>query len=138
MKWNWTQQGWPEFSFDASRLEPLERQFLLSSGEVIGAIRHVSDNERDQLRIELISEEAVKTSQIEGEMLDRLSVQSSLRRQFGLEADSRPIKPQERGIAEMMADVYGTWSRPLDCGFRQSPDRVSGNLRTPFSVIPGQ
>ncbi|MBM3092972.1 DUF4172 domain-containing protein [Ensifer sp. T173] len=114
MKWNWTQQGWPEFSFDASRLEPLERQFLLSSGEVIGAIRHVSDNERDQLRIELISEEAVKTSQIEGEMLDRLSVQSSLRRQFGLEADSRPIKPQERGIAEMMADVYGTWSRPLD------------------------
>ncbi|KQU95967.1 hypothetical protein ASD00_19575 [Ensifer sp. Root31] len=24
------------------------------------------------------------------------------------------------------------------CGFRQSPDRVSGNLRTPFSVIPGQ
>ncbi|NOV20910.1 DUF4172 domain-containing protein [Ensifer adhaerens] len=27
MKWNWTQQGWPEFRFDASRLEPLERQF---------------------------------------------------------------------------------------------------------------
>ncbi|WP_338012597.1 DUF4172 domain-containing protein [Rhizobium sp. LCM 4573] len=39
---------------------------------MIGAVRHVSDNECDLLRIELFSEEAVKTSQIEGEMLDRL------------------------------------------------------------------
>ncbi|MDK1376419.1 MULTISPECIES: Fic family protein [unclassified Sinorhizobium] len=114
MQWNWTQQGWPEFTYDPVRLEPLEQQFLLSSGEVVGAIRHVSDDERDQLRIEVLSEEAVKTSEIEGQMLDRLSVQSSLRRQFGLEADSRPVKPQERGIAEMMVDVYGTWSKRLD------------------------
>ncbi|MCG5486303.1 MAG: Fic family protein [Sinorhizobium meliloti] len=114
MAWNWTRPGWPKFTYNAGLLEPLERRFLLSSGEVIGAIRHVSDNERNQLRIELLSEEAVKTSEIEGEMLDRLSVQSSLRRQFGLEADSRPVKPQERGIAEMMVDVCATWSNRLD------------------------
>ncbi|NTF59645.1 Fic family protein [Rhizobium rhizogenes] len=114
MKWNWTQRGWPQFTYDAAALEPLERRFLLSSGEVIGAVRHISDEERNLLRIELLSDEAVKTSEIEGEMLDRLSVQSSLRRQFGLDADNRPIKPQERGIAEMMVDVYDSWSVPLN------------------------
>ena len=43
-----------------------------------------------------------------------MSVQSSLRRQFGLDADSRPVKPQERGIAEMMVDLYGSYADPLD------------------------
>jgi Fic family protein len=77
MKWNWTQKGWLGFVYDAAALEPLENRFLLSSGEMVGAVRHVSDDERDLLRIELLSDEAVKTSAIEGEMLDRLSVQSS-------------------------------------------------------------
>ncbi|KSV95105.1 Fic family protein [Sinorhizobium sp. GL28] len=114
MNWSWTHQGWPDFKYDAARLAPLERQFLLSSGEVIGAIRHASDDDRSQIRIELLSEEAIKTSAIEGEVLDRLSVQSSLRRQFGLEADTRPVRPQERGVAEMMVDVYANWSTRLD------------------------
>jgi Fic family protein len=129
MKWNWTQEGWPHFIYDHAPLEPLESRFLLSSGEVIGAVRHVSDEERNLLRIELLSDEAVKTSEIEGEMLDRLSVQSSLRRQFGLDADDRPSKPQERGIAEMMVDVYDTWSAPLndETLFRWNGMLMTGN-----------
>jgi len=114
MTWNWKQQGWPQFIYDEAQLKTLEGRFLLTSGEVIGAIRHASGEERDLLRIELLSDEAIKTSEIEGEMLDRLSVQSSLRRQFGLEADNRPAKPQERGIAEMMVDAYESWMSPLD------------------------
>lgn len=114
MTWNWTQEGWPRFSYDAKALESLERRFLLSSGEVIGAVSHFGEDERTLLRIELLSDEAVKTSEIEGEILDRLSVQSSLRRQLGLEADGRPVRPQERGIAEMMIDAYDTWASPLD------------------------
>ncbi|WP_113426388.1 Fic family protein [Rhizobium cremeum] len=114
MAWNWTQEFWPSFTYDAAVLEPLERRFLLSSGEVIGAVRHVGEEERTLLRVELLSDEAVKTSEIEGEMLDRLSVQSSLRRQFGLASDDRPVRPQERGIAEMMVDVYDGWAAPLD------------------------
>ncbi|MQB40292.1 Fic family protein [Rhizobium sp. ICMP 5592] len=114
MRWNWTQEGWPHFIYDDAQLKSLESRFLQSSGEVIGAVRHISDEERNLLRIELLSDEAVKTSEIEGEMLDRLSVQSSLRRQFGLDVNNRPIKPQERGIAEMMVDVYDTWPTTLD------------------------
>jgi Fic family protein len=75
----------------------LERQFLLHSGEFIGAFKHISPNDRDTLKIEMISDEAVKTSEIEGELLDRDSVQSSLRRQFELGGDNRRVPPAERG-----------------------------------------
>jgi Fic family protein len=116
MQWNWQHTDWPNFSYDAESMAPLEQRFLQSSGEVIGAVRHFSEDDSSQLRIELLSDEAVKTSEIEGEFLDRASVQSSLRRQFGLNTDNRPVRPQERGIAEMMANVYKNWFGPLHQG----------------------
>ncbi len=87
-------------------LRPLEQQFLRQSGEFIGAVRHVGPNDQQALRIELIGEEAVKTSQIEGKILNGDSVQSSLRHQFGLGPDQPSIPPAERGIAQMMVDLY--------------------------------
>ena len=86
MAWNWEEPTCSHFTCDATVLEPLEAEFLLRSGEFIGACKHVSQGEREDLRIELISDEALKTSAIEGEILDRDSVQSSLRHQFGLGA----------------------------------------------------
>ena len=78
------------------------------SGEFVGAFKHVGPDDQDTLRIELISEEAVKTSEIEGEILNRDSVQSSLRHQLGLGPEQPNIPPAERGIAEMMVDLYRT------------------------------
>jgi len=113
MRWNWTQPDWPNFGYDGTAVEPLERRFLLSSGEILGAVRHVTGEERDRLRIELLTEEAMRTSAIEGEVLDRSSVQSSLRRQFGLAVDGAPMRPREQGIAAMMVDVYSNHAAPL-------------------------
>lgn len=113
MVWNWQIPDWPGFRYDAATLAPFEQRFLLSSGEILGAVHHVSPSERDQLRIDLLSDEAMKTSAIEGEMLDRKSVQSSLRRQLGLAPDNYPNKPREQGVAEMMVDVYSSYAEPL-------------------------
>jgi Fic family protein len=113
MVWNWQWADWPRFSYDAGALEPLEQQFLLKSGELSGALRHVGREDRGALRIELISDEAVKTSQIEGEILNRDSVQSSLRHQFGLGPEEPNIPPAERGIAKMMVDLYEHFNKPL-------------------------
>jgi Fic family protein len=113
MPWNWQQADWPHFTYDGQALDPLERQFLLRSGELLGVFRHVSPGERDVIRIELISDEALKTSAIEGEFLDRDSVQSSLRQQLGVGGRVGPIPPAERGIAEMMVDVYLHFADPL-------------------------
>jgi Fic family protein len=113
MTWNWEQPGWPEFSYDSSVLTPLEQQFLLRSGEIIGAFKHISLDDQDALKIELIGDEALKTSEIEGEILDRDSVQSSLRQQFGLATDAPPAPPAEHGVAEMMADLDRRFGGPL-------------------------
>ena len=113
MRWNWQRAGWPEFTFDSAALEPLERQFLRSSGELLGVFRHVGPDDQDSLKIELIGDEAVKTSEIEGEILNRDSVQSSLRHQFGLGPDARRASPAERGIAEMMVNLYKSFAEPL-------------------------
>jgi Fic family protein len=86
--WNWQQHDWPRFRFDASRLVPLEAEFLRQSGVFSGAIRHVEEDEKQELVVELMSEEAVNTSEIEGEMLSRDSLQSSIRRTFGLSSDN--------------------------------------------------
>jgi Fic family protein len=113
MTWNWQQADWPNFAYDSTALEPLETQFLLQSGEVVGTFRHVGTQDQDAIRIELISEEAVKTSEIEGELLNRDSVQSSLRHQLGLGPELPNIPPAERGIAKMMIDLYQHFAVPL-------------------------
>src|SRR5712671_1883871 len=113
MSWNWEKPGWPNFTYDSTALEPLEKRFLLQSGEFIGAFKHIGADDQDTLKIEIISEEAVKTSEIEGEILNRDSVQSSLRHQLGLGAEKPGITPAERGIATMMVDLYRSFADAL-------------------------
>src|SRR4051812_19818497 len=113
MTWNWEQPGWPTFTYDSKVLEPLEKRFLLQSGEFMGACRHVDADDQETIKIELISDEAVKTSEIEGEILNRDSVQSSLRQQFGLGTELPGVKPAERGISRMMVDLHQHFAAPL-------------------------
>src|SRR6266851_6474651 len=113
MIWNWQQPDWPTFQWDRARPEAAEKQFLVGGGVFVGMVRHLGKEECDQLAIEAMSTEAVTTSEIEGEILDRVSVQSSLRKQLGLAADQRRVRPAERGIAEMMVDLYRSFAEPL-------------------------
>lgn len=116
MAWSWQKEDWPAFTWDEAALEQMEAQFLLRSGEFLGAFRHIGADDRDGIRIELIGDEALKTSAIEGEILDRDSLQSSLRRQFGLATVARRVRPEEQGIAEMMVDLYRGFADPLTHG----------------------
>jgi Fic family protein len=113
MTWNWQQPDWPEFTWQERRLAAAEQRFLLGGGVLVGMVKHLGDEDRDQLTIEAMSTEAVTTSEIEGEVLDRASVQSSIRRQLGLATDNRRVHPSEQGIAEMMVDLYRSFSGPL-------------------------
>jgi Fic family protein len=114
MTWNWQQSDWPNFRYEAARLKEREAQFLHSAGVLFGVIKHLDAEAGEQLRIELLSDEALQTSAIEGEILNRRNVQSSLRREFGLRGNDLRASPAEQGIAEMMADLYRNFDRPLD------------------------
>ena len=112
--WNWQNPDWPTFIWDAEKLKDLEAQFLHRAGLFQGALRHMGEGDKAALTIEVISAEAYKTSEIEGEILDRDSLQSSLRRNFGLGGEDRRVPPAEKGIADMMTALYRGFDRSLD------------------------
>ena len=113
MIWDWQQTDWPCFRYEQPPLEALDAQFLRSSGFLLGVFQHIGDNEKNLLIVDIITNEAVKTSEIEGEYLNRDSIQSSIRRKFGLSVDNRKIPPAEYGIAGMMVDLYQNFSTVL-------------------------
>ena len=112
MIWNWQQPDWPNWRYDPRELEAFERDFLLGAGRFLGAWQHLSNTDQDHIKIELLSDEAIKTSEIEGEYLDRSSVQSSVRRQFGLTAQIKS-NPSEAGIAELMVAIFTGFEQPI-------------------------
>lgn len=110
--WNWQNTDWPNWRFDPGKLRVLEEKFLLNSGRLLGAWQHLAPKTQERLKIDLLSDEALKTSEIEGEYLDRASVQSSVRRQFGLQVD-RQAGPAETGIAELMVSCFNGFGETL-------------------------
>jgi len=113
LRWNWQLTDWPNFAYDAARLRPLEDRFLKGAGVAVGAMTHLPESDRNGLTISLIAQEAVDSSAIEGEILDRASVQSSIANYLGIAAEQRRANAAEAGIAEMMADLYRSYRAPL-------------------------
>ena len=113
LKWHWQQDKWPNFTYDKEALLGLELAFIQSSAMALGALKHVSDEEKDQLLVEVLSDEAMKTSEIEGEYLNRDSIQESIKKNLGLAIENRKLPAAEFGISEMMVNLYQTYDEPL-------------------------
>jgi Fic family protein len=113
MTWIWQLQNWPNFEYDSSLFTNVEQQFIQNNGILIGAIKHFSENNTEQLKIEILTQEAIATSIIEGEIVQHYSVQSSIKKHLGLQTDKRKIQLNENGIAELMVDVYKNFNTPL-------------------------
>lgn len=114
MAWNWQHKNWPHFIYNENDFRVHELKFFENAGRLYGSLQHLDKDEQQALKVNLISEEAYKTSEIEGEILNRDSIQSSIRRQLGLQTDHRRVQPAEQGIAEMMVDLYRNFDNPLD------------------------
>lgn len=115
MIWNWQRPEWPHFTYDAAVIRAAEEQFLHSSGLVAGAFLHLNQDEGETIRVSLLSDEALETSKIEGELLNRDSLQSSVRRHFGLSMDPARVaaSPAEQGVAEVLVDGYRNFDGDL-------------------------
>ena len=64
MAWNWQRADRPNFSMIQWLSELLRTNFYCGRANLIGACKHVGADDQATLKIELIGEEAVKTSQI--------------------------------------------------------------------------
>lgn len=79
----------------------------------MGTFAHMEGADHETLKVELMSRDAMQTSKIEGELLDRESVQASIRRLLGVESIPGKVRPAEFAIAEVTVSVYRTFDTPL-------------------------
>jgi len=114
MNWSWQHKNWPNFKFQTDDFRDYESQFLVYRGMLVGSIKYLDEDQRVLLKIELISNEAHKTSKIEGELLNRDSLQSSIRKEFGLQVKNHQATAAEYGIAEMMVSLYRNYDQALN------------------------
>lgn len=112
--WNWKHPKWSNFTFDTKVLQALELSFSQNTGIVLGMLKHIKTTEKDEFLVHILSNEALQSSEIEGEFLDRESVQFSIKRNLGLITDKQKVLPAEFGIAEMRVDVYKNFHRPIE------------------------
>ncbi len=111
--WNWQREDWPRFSYEAEPLRAHEERFLQGAGVQLGASMHMDAAGQAWLKVALLSDEAQKSSEIEGELLDRASLQSSIQRHLGLAVDRRKVPPAEAGMAQVSADLHSRFAQPL-------------------------
>lgn len=114
MPWNWQLPGWPDFEFNPERIAQQEKKFLLAVGSSSAFLKKIEEEERQQFVIEILSSEGEQSSRIEGEILDRESLQSSIKKHFGLSIPPRKAKHlKEMGMAELLCDAYESFDKPL-------------------------
>ncbi len=113
MPWNWELPNWPQFNYSTPLLSQREREFLLGSGGALAFLKSVDKKERDQFIVEILSTEGLESSKIEGEFLERESLQSSIRQHFGMKSSVKKRGQKETGMAALLCDVYETFDQPL-------------------------
>ncbi len=113
MKWIWQQPDWPDFRSDELALEHRELEFRLNSERLAGSFDALPMASQEEATIDLMLSEAIKTSAIEGEDLDRESVRSSLLSL--ITSDTLPDNSDQKaaGAASLLVDVRKNWQTSL-------------------------
>ncbi len=113
MPWNWELPDWPKFKFDPDRISQYEREFLLGAGSAIAYLKTIDKQEYSRFIVEILSMEGQESARIEGETLDRESLQSSIKKHFGLDGPSKKAPDKESRMAALLHDVYESFDQPL-------------------------
>src|SRR3990167_134907 len=113
-KYNWQLTDWPHFQYDLSTLHESLLTIAEKSGLIRGKLAHLEQSQQMEAMIDLMIEEAVKSSEIEGEYISRPDVRSSIKNKLGLNQEIvRVHDKRAQGIAELMLDVRNTFKQPI-------------------------
>lgn len=114
LMWIWEKKGWPNFTYDLSRHQGALDRLIVSSKEIFGRIEALPSEAQSDALIDLVVSEAIRTSFIEGQDLDRVSVRASVKHLAGL-SSVKPLTKDQRanGISALLLDVIKRWNQPL-------------------------
>ena len=110
----WELPDWPRFHWDAARLQEPLGVAHRKEGLLLGNMARLGFYLKLTAEVEAITEEALKSSEIEGEMLNRESVRSSVARRLGVpDAALAPEDRKVEGIVSMTLDATKKYAGPL-------------------------
>lgn len=102
----WQDSQWPHWEYDLKQLTGLLAQVYQAQGHLLGQLHHVGINLRDQESLRVLTEDVLKTSEIEGEILDQNSVRSSIARRLGIDIGAlAPVDRHIDGVVDMVLDA---------------------------------
>ena len=78
LKYNWQHPNWPIFTFQSDGLNKIIDEYTKISSNLQGQVSQLDQNNKSEAYIYLMVEEAISTSEIEGESLNREEVRSSV------------------------------------------------------------
>lgn len=114
MRYNWQQPDWPNFHYDLSDLYETLIAIAEKTGRIQGKISHLDKDLQTEALISLMVEEAVKTSEIEGEYISRPDVRSSIKNKLGLNSQTVRVNDKRaQGVVELLFDMRNTFQQPL-------------------------
>lgn len=102
----WQQDDWPHWVYDSRRLAPLLAQVHRARGLLLGRMHDLGLDLRDEATLRVLTEDVLKTSEIEGERLNADSVRSSIARRLGVNIGAlAPADRQVDGVVDMVLDA---------------------------------
>lgn len=107
-------ESWPTFRWSQERLADRLAAVRHSQGRLVGRMEGLGFTLRTEAILQTLTEDVVKSSDIEGESLDKEQVRSSIARRLGM--DIGALTPAERnveGVVEMMLDATQKFDVPL-------------------------
>src|SRR5712692_8251482 len=105
---------WPRFTWNRERLAELLAAVRHRQGRLIGRMEALGFSLRQEAVLQTLTSDVLKSSEIEGELLDTEQVRSSIARRLGM--DIGALHPSDRnveGIVEMMLDAVRHFGQPL-------------------------
>jgi Fic family protein len=111
--YNWQHRNWPQFKFDSYSLDNELMKFMLKAAELKGIIAALPEVVSTETILQIMVSEAIKTSEIEGEIINRMEVMSSIKKNLGLPTSQEPKDKNAIGLSKMILDVRKTYKQPL-------------------------
>jgi Fic family protein len=106
--------NWPRFQWNSADLAKQLATVRLRQGRLIGRMQALGFRQQEEAVLTTLTEDVLKSSEIEGEILDRGQVRSSIARQLGIDVGA--LAPADRtveGVVEMMLDATQNFKSEL-------------------------
>ena len=110
----WQASEWPDWRYDLASLARSLADVSRAQGLLLGRLADVGRALRDQASLSALTEDVVKTSEIEGEQLSVESVRSSIARRLGVDIGAlAAVDRQVEGVVEMVLDATANCNTPV-------------------------